>query len=287
MLAFVSISDVRAATLTLGTINHAPVREIRQFSPFAAHLVQRLGMPELQQGRVVIADTITHMAELLKSGQVDLYIDSPLPSLAVNHLSGAQMLLRRWKHDIAEYAAVFFVKSDSPIRSLADLSGQVIGFKDPFSSSGYLLPRIALTEAGLTSVPVANQKRPLVESGQVGYLFTQGNENTIVWVLYGKVDAGAIGQDEFVIKAKSERDRLRVIHTTTPIPRHVVSFRADMSEELKSRLLELLTSMDRNELDRRILEKFENTTRFDAIPVGLERQLEQMRPTVLNILGIP
>lgn len=285
LLTLGCLSDLQADTLTIGTINHAPVREIRQFSPLATHLVNRLGTPDLREGRVVIAEDIPRMVELMRNGQIDLYFDSPLPSLAVNHLSGSEMVLRRWKHEIATYSSVIVVREDSPIRSLADLPGHVIGFKDAFSSSGYLLPHIVLNQAGFSLVP-ADILKENPHADQVGYRFTQGNENTIVWVLYGKIDAGAIALDELQTKARSERNRLRVIHETMAIPRHVVNFRSGMPETLKRRLIDLLVTLDQEESGRQVLKKFESTTRFDPIPVELGQQLEAIRPMVLKLLGM-
>ncbi|MBF0341146.1 MAG: phosphate/phosphite/phosphonate ABC transporter substrate-binding protein [Magnetococcales bacterium] len=278
--------DLHAAPLTLGTINKAPAKEIRQFTPVAAHIADMLEFPGIQGGRVIVAANIAQMADLLKTGQVDLYFDSPLIALGINHLSGAEMVLRRWKHDHQEYSSVIYVRNESTIQQLSDLEGETIGFKDEHSSSGYLLPSIALAEAGLTLVPAA-KLRTGKKPGQTGYLFTNANENTVVWVLFGKIAAGAGSREEFLTKARSEQERLRVIHESQPIPRHVVSFRPGMPEALRSALMDVLVTMHQSVKGREMLQRFENTARFDPLPEETVAQLEQMRSAVLAILGIP
>lgn len=284
-LALISWQNVYANPLTMGTISNAPVKEIRQFTPVIEYVVKQLDLPEIQSGEMVMATNIQQMAELLKAGKVDFYYDSPLPSMAVNHLAGSEMVLRRWKHDVPEYTALIFVKQDSKIKDLSDLVGQTVGFKDEFSSSGYLLPRIALSEASLdlTLLPGFSAK---VESGKTGYLFTKGNENTIIWVLFGRIAAGAISREDFNSKAKADVDQLRILHETLPIPRQVVNFRRDLPKKVQTALMRVLIGMDQNQAGREMLLKFEKTSKFDSIPPETLPRLEKIRPTVLKILGI-
>lgn len=277
---------VLAASLTIGTISNTPVKEIRQYTPVAQYLATRIGYPRLDEGRVIVARDIRHMAEMIRLGEVDIYIDSPLSSLGVNRLSGAEMVLRRWKHDIPEYESLIFVRQESKIHSLTDLEGEIIGFKDPNSTSGYLLPRIALTESGLDLVPVSRLKAQ-TKPGQIGYQFTNANENTIVWVLFGKIAAGAIAWDELLSRPPSEQERLRVIHQTPSLPRHVVNFRPGLASETRDALIDALIDMDQTPAGAALLKAFENTTRFDPLPADTLHQLEQIRPAVLSILGIP
>ncbi|MBF0261640.1 MAG: phosphate/phosphite/phosphonate ABC transporter substrate-binding protein [Magnetococcales bacterium] len=280
------LNTAQAASLTIGTISNTPVKEIRQYTPIAQHLAARLGYPRPDEGRVIVARDIRHMAEMIKLGEVDIYIDSPLSSLGVNRLSGAEMVLRRWKHDIPEYESLIFVRNESKIESLSDLEGEIIGFKDPNSTSGYLLPRIALTESGLDLVP-ASRLKAQTKPGQIGYQFTNANENTIVWVLFGKIAAGAIAWDELLSRPSSEQERLRVIHQTPALPRHVVNFRPGLTSETREALIDALIDLERSPAGKELLKAFENTTRFDLLPPETLLQLEQIRPAVLAILGIP
>src|SRR3989304_5486188 len=87
------------------------------------------------QGKVVVAKGIPEMAQFLKHGKIDLYIDSPYPALAVSRLSGSKLFLRRWKKGISEYRSVIFAKAASRIARLEDLKGKIIAFEEEFSNS--------------------------------------------------------------------------------------------------------------------------------------------------------
>lgn len=88
-----------ARTLVIGTISDEPVKETRTFLPFAEHLAGQLTDAGITAGGVRIARDIDHMAALLRSGEVDVYIDSPLVSLAVSSKCGSRMVARRWKRE--------------------------------------------------------------------------------------------------------------------------------------------------------------------------------------------
>ena len=96
------------------------------------------------------------MAKLLKSGDVNIYFDSPCPALTAMHRSGAKPFLRRWKNGIASYYTEIFVRKDSGIEKLEDLKGKVIAFEDPYSTSSYFLPKSILTGAGIKMTQKTN-----------------------------------------------------------------------------------------------------------------------------------
>lgn len=272
--------------LVVGSISSDPAKEIRKFMPFTQHLAEQLTSQGIQKGEVVVTATMREMADRIKNGQVDLYIESPLPSLLINHLAGSHMVLRRWKRGQAEYNALIFVKKDSPIQALSQLSGQVVGFKDPYSSSSYLLPRIALERAGLNLVKMANI-RDTVPEGKTGYVFNHDRENNLFWVVMGKTAAGAMSEEELTKQAKGDMEKLRIIHETPMIPRHVVNLRGNLPPPLSQALTQTLLTLDQNEAGKRVLAEFEETTRFDLLPPDSLARLQEMAPAVLTILDAP
>ena len=80
------------------------------------------------------------------------------------------------------YYSIGFARIDSGITSLDDMKGKTLGFGDPNSTSGYLIPSIEIPSIiGAT-----------MESGDYfgEVKFTGGHEQTIVAVANGDVDAG-------------------------------------------------------------------------------------------------
>lgn len=262
----------RAAPLVIGSVSHEPADEIRKFQPLADYLARHLAEHGVDQGKVVVVRGMKEMAQRLRSGEVDIYIDSAFPSIVVSRLSDSRILLRRWKKGRAEYRSVIFVRNDSPIQAVSDLSGQVIAFEEPYSTSGYFLPKSALLQTGLKLTEQAGAGAP-AKAGEAGYVFAMDDSNIPVWVLRGKVGAGAMDDASFAKLPPQRRDNLRVVHQTAALPRHLVSVRKGLDPRLVNGIKAVLLAMEHSEEGRQVLQKFEMTTRFDELPGGPEKAL--------------
>jgi phosphonate transport system substrate-binding protein len=264
-----------ARPIHIGSISTEPAAEIKKFVPLANYLGSRLQPEGIDQGKVVVAKDISEMAALLREGKVDLYIDSFFPSVAVSRLSGSKFLLRRWKKGVGEYHTVIFTKKDSSISRLADLKGKMIALEEPYSTSGYVVPKMILAQEGLKLAHKANVLAP-VGYGEVGYVFSYGDDNTMVWVLRGKVLAGAMDNHSYLKEGGKNLDSLKILHRTFSIPRQIVSHRADLPAELGARIKEILIKMDQSEEGKKTLQDFEKTTKFDELP-------DQSMPPLLKL----
>ncbi|EUC00695.1 phosphonate ABC transporter, periplasmic phosphonate binding protein [Rhizobium sp. CF080] len=78
------------------------------------------------------------------------------------------------------YYSIMVARKDSGIKTLADAKGKKIGFADPDSTSGYLVPNVALPKD--VGMPV---KQYFSETG-----FGGGHENLVLGVLDKKFDVG-------------------------------------------------------------------------------------------------
>lgn len=253
-----------AASFKLGSISMHPVGETRKFLPLASYLARQLQAEGISREKVVVAESIPAMSSFLQTKQVDLYIDSFFPSIAVSRLSGSKLLLRRWKGEKSEYQSVIFTRKDSGIAKLEDLKGKIIAFEQPFASTGYFLPKIALLEKGLRLTPKREANDP-VKSDEVGYTFSRGDSNTILWVSNGTVAAGATDDQKYLTVAKN-LNTFKVIHETVSFPRQIVSYRADLPANLVTKVKEVLLNMHQTEDGRQVLQVFESTTKFEEIP---------------------
>lgn len=282
---FLSANTTHARALVIGTISDEPVKEIRTYQPFAQYLAQQLTLFGIDEGKVVVARDIDHMADLIRTGQVDLFFDSPLVSLAINQKTGSRPLARRWKNGTAQYHSVIFARENSDIASFQDLSGRIIAFEESFSTSGYLLPRIALAELGI-ALTMVRPPQLWVSPEQTGCLFTGDNDNTLEWVLRGRVDAGAMSKTQFEKRAATNRAKLKVIMRTIDIPRHLVSAAAQMPQPLLSGLETTLFTLHNSLEGKELLEAFEGTVKFDRIPPETEVLLDQYREPVMALVGV-
>jgi phosphonate transport system substrate-binding protein len=253
--------------LVLGDVAGDPSWAIEHFQPLADYLAENLVDFNIKQGKVIVTSDLETMMAKLKSGEVDLYFDSPYPALEVYEKIGAMPMARRWKSGVSEYYSVIVVHQDSDITNLSDLTGKIVAFDHPASTFGYLLPKAHLAIDGLKTTEVNNFESE-VNPDEIGYIFAFGEETEAVWVLEGKVAAAAFSNGDFKDLNADHQAQLRIIANTPAVPRHVVLARPGLDEELSNQIFELLLGLHRSAEGRAILESFEGTTQFDALPSG-------------------
>ena len=264
-----------AKSLVIGYIAEDPSGEIRRFQPMVDYLARNLREFGIDRGQVVIVRSIHELANRFKKNEVDLYMDSPFPSLVVSRLSDSKIFLRRWRAGVAEYHSVIFVREDSEIKSAERLKGKLIGFEEPFSTSGYFLPKAYLLGLGFKLSPYkwgATAAKP----DEIGYVFTHEDENTMEQVVRRKISAGAMDNVNFERRAGMLRDPLRILYRTVSVPRQLVSFRKGLDEKMVKKIRAILIGMEHTDEGREILRKFSRTTRFDDLPGGPEQALRPL-----------
>jgi phosphonate transport system substrate-binding protein len=279
MASLISPSSGSAEPLVIGSIHREVAAEIKKFLPLADYLGRHLQSEGVNQAKIVVAKDVFQMGTLLKERKVDVYIDSLFPSVAANLLSGSKFLLRRWKRGRADYRSVIYKRKDSNLHRVEDLKGHILAFEEPYSSSGYFIPKIALVKEGLKLVPQTDPAKR-IDPQEIGYVFSLDDENTVAWVLKGKVNAGAT--DDYTYQRQTHRypNSLEVIHTTPSFPRHLVSYRANLAPRLVTKIKEILIQMDQSQEGISALKEFERTTKFDELPSSSTAQLLKLRKFV-------
>jgi phosphonate transport system substrate-binding protein len=273
--------------VSFGSVSLNPTQEYDVVRPFADFLAANLHEVGIGRARVVVVGSLSQMVDEIMEGRVDLFIDSPFPAAFVWKHGNVRPLVRRWKRGSEVYRSVVFAREDSGLAALDDLPGRIIAFGEPFSTSGYLMPKAALASAGLRLV---NYEDPAasIAADHVGYVFSNDAENTMFWVLKHKVAAGAVNADYYLALAGDRRDELRVLHTTESVPRNVVCVRDSLDPQIISAIERVLLEMHLSEDGRAALEDFEETTRFDRFPRGAEQDLDlivTLLPHVQEDLG--
>jgi phosphonate transport system substrate-binding protein len=264
-----SIKAIEPA-IALGLVSAVSGQEIEaHFREFAGYVSRRFSSATRPEGRVVIAPSPLQLAKLLEEKKVDFYMESPYPTYLINKQGAATLILRRWKSGLAEYRSLIFTGKGSGIARLEDLPGKMIAFEDPGSTSGYFLPKVLLLKKGyrLTEKtgPEANVARR-----EVGYVFGSTASTVVDWVVSRRVAAGAISNDDFAVLDEKAKAATAIVVETETFPRHLVSVRKDFGPARTKRLREILLSMDQDEEGRMILQKIDNTTKFDLLPGGEE-----------------
>ena len=257
--------DPNAPTIVIGDVSNNIDATTDYWQPMADYLAANLDAYE--RGAVRVAQDLDTMAEWLRNGEVDIYIDSSYPTIYTSDISGAEIVLRHWRGGVDEYHTVIFAMADSGLTSLDDLVGQHVAFDRAASTSGNFLPTIFLRENGYTLAELSGVNADVPE-GTIGYIFSGEDVNTIQWVLSGRVDAGAVESIEFDNLPRETRNAITVIAETRSLPRQLVSFTPNMDDEISQAIIAIMTDMESSEAGQAVLEHID-TTRFDELPDGV------------------
>jgi phosphonate transport system substrate-binding protein len=140
------------------------------------------------------------------------------------------------------YYSILTVKSDSPYQSLDDLKGKSVAFADPNSTSGYIVPMVSLTKAGID---------PNKYFGQTS--FSGGHEQSVRAVLKGTYDACFTWTSEgdtfgnlrmMMDKGLLERDQVRVVWKSDLIRNPLLAVRKDLPEQMKKDIAQMYLDME-------------------------------------------
>jgi phosphonate transport system substrate-binding protein len=261
--------------LKLGDISDEPAETIKGTQPLADLLAAKLVDHGIRSSEVKIAPDLGTMIEWMRSGEVDLYFDSPYPVLVISQETGAEPILRRLKFGVSEYHSVFFTRADSDLASLDDVEGHMVAFEESFSTSGYMLPLSYLIEQGKNPIQKSDAELPVAED-EIGYVFSTADDTTIQWVISGKVPIGVIDNVTFSRLPEETQAELKIIAETEDVPRQMVLVRPGMDAALVEAIRTELLMMDETEEGRAALETF-LTTEFDEFPEGPDAALSRMR----------
>ena len=270
--AFVCIAASTAAAqtraITLGVISKRTQAEVEpQFRDFVRYVARKLAVKPVVEGKILVAPSIVRLEKLIEEDKVDFYMESPYTTYLVNATGTALPLLRRWKSGAAEYRGVLFTMRDSGAERVEDLRGRMIALEDPGSTSGYFLPKVFLAAKGLKVAEKRSLDAP-VAPGEIGYIFGYSTTRVIELVLTRKVVAGAFSNEDYARLDAKKKSDLVVLGETENFPRYFVSIRKELDPDVAGRLQDVLLAMHQDPEGRAILDKLENTTKFDIAPGG-------------------
>ena len=132
------------------------------------------------------------------------------------------------------YYSVFYVKADSPYKTIDDLKGKNLGLVDPNSTSGNNVPRFALNKMKIN---------PDTFFGKVTY--TGSHENAVIALAQGTVDVSAnwwnsdtdSNLTRMANKNLAKKDDFRVIYKSDLIPNSPYAFLANLPPDLKAAIV--------------------------------------------------
>jgi phosphonate transport system substrate-binding protein len=261
---------VPASGITLGIVSVSHQREIEEhFRDLVSYVSDKYFTASGAGGKVLVVSTLPDLASQLSQRKIDFYFESPYPTYVVNQVHGAGM---------AEYRSLIATSKESGVNRLDQLRGKTIGFEDPESTSGYFLPKFFLQRNGFKLAP-ASGPGGRVSASEIGYVFANGVDRLYEMIFTGQVAAVTISDDDFAALDEKRKSQLNILAQTELLPRHLVSVRKDLAQQESERLAGLLQAMHEDVEGRRILQKADNTTKFDPLPGGEEAMRRRLLET--------
>jgi len=229
--------------------DESPTELARKAAPLVKYLEARLGM------KVEFTPVTDYAAsvETLINRKVDLAWFGGFTFVQASVRSGGKVIPIVQREEDERFRSVF-ITADPAIKTLAQLKGKDVSFGAQSSTSGHLMPRSTLLQAGLD---------PEKDFRRVAY--SGAHDATIAAVAAGKVQAGALNisvWEKFVAEKKVDTDKVRVFFTTAPYFDYNWSVSAAMPEALRTRLTQAFLALDRSTPEGREILDLQRATRF-------------------------
>jgi len=235
--------------------DEAPTELQRKFAPLGKYLEKATGM----KVEFVPVTDYAAVVEALASGRLDMawlggftFVQTKLRT------NGTAIPIVQRQEDAAFTSQ--FITARADIKSLSDLKGKTFAFGAPSSTSGHLMPRYVLLQAGID--PEKDFKR---------VAFSGAHDATAAFVASGRVDAGVLNASvwsKLVEEKKVDPSKVRVFATTPPYFDYNWTVRGDLDPALVKKLTEAFLALDPgNPGDKEIL-ALQRATKF--IPTKAE-----------------
>ena len=278
-------ADDDASVLVLGRVSDDPKSHYDQLKPLLDYVVPRLASVGIRSGRILMARDLQQMTSYLRRGQVDWINETAGNAGLLERRGVATSFLVTEREGATRYHSVFFVRRDSPVRTLADLAGRSVGFQNPYSTSAYYLPAAELLDHGMKlEVLLSPMDKPA--PGAVGYLFARTELNITTWVHKRLVDAGVFSNLDWANPQRMPptfAQDFRIVARTADVPRALMLARKGMDPKVEARLREVLMEASADPDAGEVLRRFIGTSRFVPITEEDRRALDRLGAGVARV----
>lgn len=210
----------------------AATEQIRKFTPLASYLEKALGL----KVEFTPVNDYPAAVEALVNKKVDLVWFGGFTHVQANIRSGGKIVPLAQREEDTRFQSVFIAKTDSGIKTLADMKGKQVSFGSQSSTSGHLMPRSFLLAANIN---------PEKDFRRIAY--SGAHDATIASVVSGKVDAAALDITvwrKFVGENKVDTKAVDVFYTTPGYFNYNWSVHADMPAALQAKVKAALLALD-------------------------------------------
>jgi phosphonate transport system substrate-binding protein len=197
----------------------------KAFAPFTEYLGKCVDK------KVVFYQVQSNAAEIeaMRSGRLHVGGFSTGPTAFAVNLAGAvPFAVKGTEKEFQGYNLIVVVKKSSPFMKLSDLKGKKVAHTSASSNSGHMAPLALFPAEGLK--PGDDYK----------ILFSGKHDQSVMGVLSGDYDAGAVASDVFqrmATRGQIKEDDFRVIYRSQKFPTSSFAYAHDLDPEFAKKML--------------------------------------------------
>jgi len=266
------------SVLVLGRVSDDPKSHYDELKPLLDYVVPRMAVVGIRSGRILMARDLQQMGSYMRRGRVDWVTETSGNAVLLERRANARSLLITERDGASSYHSVFFVRRDSPVRTLQDLTGRSVAFQNPYSTSAYYLPASTLLDEGL-QLELLLSPMDRVAPDTVGYLFARTELNITTWVHKRLVDVGVLSNLDWANPQRMPPAFVadfRVVGESDEVPRAIVLSRSGMDPKIEDRLRQVLLEASVDPDAGEALRRFLGTSRFIPVSAADRRALDRL-----------
>lgn len=244
-LALVALLPAVAAAQVLRVSaipDESPTELLRKFKPLGAHLQRETGM----KVDWTPVNDYPAVVEGLAANRIDLAWLGGFTYVQARIRAGNAIPIAQRAED-EKFLSRYIVPANSPAKSLQDLKGKTFAFGSPSSTSGHLMPRFFLLQAGINP-----------DKDFTRIAFSGAHDATVAFVASGRAQAGVLNAsvwDKLVEKGDPNAKAVRVVASTQPYYDYNWTVRGNLDPVLVKKLTGAFLKLDpANPAHKEILE---------------------------------
>ena len=232
------------STLRISAIpDEAPTELQRKFKPLGEYLSLETGM----KIEFIPVTDYAAVVEALATKKIDMAWLGGFTFIQAKIRTNGTAIPIIQRVEDENFISRFIVPIDSPIKSLKDLKGKTFAFGSPSSTSGHLMPRFFLMQAGIQA-----------DTDLKNIAFSGAHDATVAFVASGKVEAGVLNAsvlDKLIETNNANALKVRVLATTPTYFDYNWTVRGDLDPALVKKISNAFLKLDsKNPVHKELME---------------------------------
>jgi phosphonate transport system substrate-binding protein len=250
MLA-ISFQSAAQNTLRISAIpDESPTELQRKFKPLGDYLSKETG---LKVDFTPVTDYAA-VVEALASKKIDMAWLGGFTYVQAKIRTNGTVIPIIQRAEDEKFTSIFIVPVGSPLKNLNELKGKTIAFGSPSSTSGHLMPRYFLMQAGLN-----------VDKDFKNVAFSGAHDATVAFVASGKAEVGVLNASVWEKLNESKNPnalKARVLSVTPPYFDYNWTVRGDLEPALVKKITDAFLKLDTNNAAYKELMELQRASKY-------------------------